>query len=270
MIDAVLRPGDALYLPRGYIHSAAALGEISAHLTIGVHSVTRWARRRVGAGPGAHARRRGPAAARLASRSASTWPTRTALRDDVAAVIAGLQDWLGRVDPAEVADRLRARTWAQVRPEPVAPLAQSAAAAALTDDAVLRLRRRLRCALRDGAGRRGSPCSPGGARTPSPADVRDALAALLAAGELKVGDLPGLDAADRLDAGPAAGDRVGRHRARRARVATDSGSVSRPDPVAAGAPARPAGRLDPTAARCGRWPAATPPSPPRPRPSAGC
>ena len=43
VIDAVLRPGDALYLPRGYLHSATALGEISAHLTIGVHPVTRWA-----------------------------------------------------------------------------------------------------------------------------------------------------------------------------------------------------------------------------------
>ena len=67
----------------------------------------------------------------------------------MAAVLAGLRDWLGRVDPDEVADRLRARTWAQVRPEPVAPLAQSAAAAALTADTVLRLRRRLRCALRE-------------------------------------------------------------------------------------------------------------------------
>ena len=41
VIDAVLRPGDALYLPRGYMHSAQALGEISAHLTVGVHPVTR-------------------------------------------------------------------------------------------------------------------------------------------------------------------------------------------------------------------------------------
>src|SRR3712207_7315153 len=43
VIDAVLRPGDALYLPRGYLHSATALGAISAHLTVGIHSVTRWA-----------------------------------------------------------------------------------------------------------------------------------------------------------------------------------------------------------------------------------
>ena len=42
VIDAVLRPGDALYLPRGYLHAATALGAISAHLTIGVHPVTRF------------------------------------------------------------------------------------------------------------------------------------------------------------------------------------------------------------------------------------
>ena len=34
-IDAVLEPGDALYLPRGYIHSATALGTTSIHLTVG-------------------------------------------------------------------------------------------------------------------------------------------------------------------------------------------------------------------------------------------
>ena len=41
LIDVVLEPGDALYLPRGYLHSADALGEVSIHLTVGVHPVTR-------------------------------------------------------------------------------------------------------------------------------------------------------------------------------------------------------------------------------------
>ena len=36
-LDAVLRPGDCLYLPRGWLHSATALGGTSIHLTIGVH-----------------------------------------------------------------------------------------------------------------------------------------------------------------------------------------------------------------------------------------
>jgi hypothetical protein len=114
------------------------------------------------------------------------------VRDDVAAVLAGLRDWLGRVDPAEVADRLRARTWSQVRPEPVRPLAQSTAATALTTDSVIRLRNRLRCVLRDAPD--GGVQLVSGRRTHSfPAEVRPALRALLAAGELKVGDLPGLE-----------------------------------------------------------------------------
>jgi hypothetical protein len=196
VIDAVLRPGDALYLPRGYLHSATALGEISAHLTIGVHSVTRWA-----AAESALDLVRTLAAEDPALRSSLPLGLDLAdpdtVRDDVAAVIAGLQEWLGRVDPAEVADRLRARTWAQVRPEPVAPLAQSSAAAALTDETALRLRRRLRCSLRDGTDGRVTLLA--GRRSHSfPGEVRDALTALLAAGELKVGDLPGLDPADRL------------------------------------------------------------------------
>jgi lysine-specific demethylase/histidyl-hydroxylase NO66 len=196
VIDAVLRPGDVLYLPRGFLHSARALGQISAHLTIGVHPVTRWAAAEsaldlVRTLAVADPQLRGSLPLGLDLSDPAT------VRDDVAAVIAGLQDWLGRVDPDEVADRLRGRTWAQVRPEPVAPLAQSAAAAALTPETVLRLRRRLRCSLRDADDGRVTLIA--GRRSHSfPGEVHDALAGLLAAGELKVGDLPGLEPADRI------------------------------------------------------------------------
>jgi bifunctional lysine-specific demethylase and histidyl-hydroxylase NO66 len=43
LMEAVLRPGDCLYLPRGYLHSATALGGVSIHLTLGVHVWTRFA-----------------------------------------------------------------------------------------------------------------------------------------------------------------------------------------------------------------------------------
>ncbi|WP_456599775.1 cupin domain-containing protein [Blastococcus sp. SYSU DS0616] len=196
VIDAVLRPGDALYLPRGFLHSAKALGEISAHLTVGIHSVTRWA-----AAESVLDLVRTLAAEDRALRSSLPLGVDLsgpdALADDVAAVVEGLREWLGRVDPADVADRLRARTWAQVRPEPVAPLAQSVAAAALDPGTVLRLRRHLRCTLRDADD--GRVTLVAGRRTHSfPEDARAALTELLAAGELKVGDLPGLDPADRL------------------------------------------------------------------------
>nr|WP_091155467.1 cupin domain-containing protein [Geodermatophilus africanus] len=196
VIDAVLRPGDALYLPRGYLHSATALGAISAHLTVGIHSVTRWAAAesaldlvRVLAAEDPELRRSLPLGVDLADPAA--------VADDVAAVVTALKGWLDHVDPAEVADRLRSRTWAQVRPEPVAPLAQATAAAALSPDTVLRLRRRLRCRLREAV--EGRVTLVAGRRSLElPAETRPAVAGLLAAGELKVADLPGLDAADQL------------------------------------------------------------------------
>ncbi len=40
-VDAVLSPGDCLYVPRGWLHSATALGGTSIHLTMGVHVWTR-------------------------------------------------------------------------------------------------------------------------------------------------------------------------------------------------------------------------------------
>ena len=84
-----------------------------------------------------------------------------------------------------------------MRPEPVLPLTSSAAAAALTVETVLRLRRGLRCALRDADDGRVTLLA--GRRSHSfPGEVREALTALLSAGELKTGDLPGLDADDRL------------------------------------------------------------------------
>jgi bifunctional lysine-specific demethylase and histidyl-hydroxylase NO66 len=197
VIDAVLRPGDALYLPRGYLHSAVALNQISAHLTIGVHPVTRWSAAesvldlvRTLAGDDPELRRSLPLGVDLADPDA--------VADDVAAVVAGLKQALDRVDPTAVADRVRSRTWAQVRPEPVAPLAQSTAAAALTADTVLRLRPRLRVQLRETDGDRVALVA--GRRTHDlPAGNRPAVAALLAAGELKVGDLPGLDPAGQLE-----------------------------------------------------------------------
>ena len=40
-IDTVLAPGDTLYLPRGWVHSARALDDLSIHLTVGISTVTR-------------------------------------------------------------------------------------------------------------------------------------------------------------------------------------------------------------------------------------
>jgi lysine-specific demethylase/histidyl-hydroxylase NO66 len=199
VIDTVLRPGDALYLPRGYIHSAVALGQISAHLTIGVHPVTRWGAVesaldlvRTLAADDTELRGSLPLGVDLADPAAAA--------EDVAAALAGLHRWLDRLDPAEVADRLRARSWGQVRPQPVAPLAQSAAAAALDGDTLLRVRPLLRVQLREAVADRVTLVI-GRRSLELPASTRPALAALLAAGELAVADLPGLDREEQLTLG---------------------------------------------------------------------
>jgi bifunctional lysine-specific demethylase and histidyl-hydroxylase NO66 len=94
-------------------------------------------------------------------------------------------------------DGRKIRPGPRLRPEPVAPLAQATAAAALTADTVLRVRPRLRCQLREPAGDRVTLVA-GRRSLELPASTRPALAALLAAGELKAADLPGLDDADQL------------------------------------------------------------------------
>jgi bifunctional lysine-specific demethylase and histidyl-hydroxylase NO66 len=43
LMETLLKPGDCLYLPRGYMHAATALGGVSTHLTLGIHVWTRFA-----------------------------------------------------------------------------------------------------------------------------------------------------------------------------------------------------------------------------------
>ena len=138
VIDTVLEPGDALYLPRGWLHAATALGEVSAHLTVGVHVVTRFAlvealtalvAERPGAARVAAAghRRGRPGSARAAPRrrprgtgrgAAAGWRPRT---------------WRGGCAAA---------VWTGGRPEPVRPVARAAFADGLAAGDAVRLRDR--------------------------------------------------------------------------------------------------------------------------------
>ncbi|WP_431031781.1 cupin domain-containing protein [Streptomyces sp. P6-2-1] len=131
VLDTVLEPGDVLYLPRGWLHSAVAQGTVSVHLTLGVHPWTRHA---------------------LAAQLAET--ALTALREDPAMraslplgvdgpgaeldeVRARLVTALTAADPAPLFARTRR---GQGRPAPLGPLAQLAALDALTDATRVRLR----------------------------------------------------------------------------------------------------------------------------------
>jgi ribosomal protein L16 Arg81 hydroxylase len=192
VLDVILDRGDSLYLPRGWPHSAEALGEPSLHLTLGV-----WAMNRYTvvesllqlAGNEAVLRSGFPLGLDL------TDPGQLAPHLDT--TVEELSRWLAGVDAEDVAAQLRERAWPATRPAPIRPLAQTAAMADLDGDTVIALRRGLRWRITAG--------SPDSVtvhlvdRTITiPAYCEPALRALLAAPSMRIGDLPGLAAPDQL------------------------------------------------------------------------
>lgn len=132
-LDVTLRPGDVLYVPRGWLHSATALGGVSTHLTVGVHV---WHRGHLAEALVDEARR---GLAREESQRTSLRPgvdvaDPDAIADDLAAVRAALVQALADVDAAAVATRLAARQRAAQRPAPVDPVGTVEALADGLDD----------------------------------------------------------------------------------------------------------------------------------------
>jgi lysine-specific demethylase/histidyl-hydroxylase NO66 len=191
VLETVLRPGDALYLPRGYLHAAEALGDVACHLTVGVHPVTRQ-----------HVLE---ALLDLVSDDEalrSSLPMGVDLGDpaaveaDVAATVAALVERLPAVTAARVAERLGSSLVGSNRPEPVAPLAQTAALAALGPDSVLRVRRHLRHTLAEDDEELVLRLHDRTLRLPGA--TAKAVRSLLDGERLRVADLPGLEPADAL------------------------------------------------------------------------
>ncbi len=183
-IDTVLRPGAALYLPRGFLHSAEALGDVSAHLTVGIHVVTRQALVEAllaEAEDEAELRRALPVGLDLGSADA--------LGDELDATIDALVARLREVEPEVVAARVAARLATATRPAPVAPLRQAAAAGRLAPAAVVQLRQGMRLELEETAAG-ASLRHPGGSIDVDPAQL-EALAALLDGDAWRVDALPG-------------------------------------------------------------------------------
>ena len=192
-LDVVLAPGDALYLPRGWLHSAEAQGHRSLHLTFGVRALTRYA-----------------LVEELLALAAQDGRLRTTLpfgldvadadqlEPELTETVEALRDWLLTADPAAVAGRLRDRAWPSARPAPIRPLAQLDAIERLTPDSRIAGRDALRWQL--------LPDGPEHVRLRLverflrfPAFCEPAVRAVLSGGTHRVGDLPGLDDdADRL------------------------------------------------------------------------
>ena len=191
VIDTVLHPGDALYLPRGYLHAAEALGGVTCHLTVGVHPVTRHdvlSALLDMASDDEALRRSLPLGVDVGDPAA--------VEADVVATVAALTDRLRVVTVADVADRLAGSLVSSNRPGPIAPLAQAAAYAELGPDSVLRARpfqRHVVDTAFDGVVLR-----LGDRTLRLPAATDKAVRALVGGAVLRVADLPGLDATDAL------------------------------------------------------------------------
>ncbi|MFD0823193.1 cupin domain-containing protein, partial [Micromonospora zhanjiangensis] len=101
-LDVVLAPGDALYLPRGWLHSAQAQDDSSLHLTVGIRALTRYALVEALLGLAAEDRRlRAP----LPYGIDVVDPDQ--VEPELTETVEALRDWLVGADPAAVAARLR-------------------------------------------------------------------------------------------------------------------------------------------------------------------
>jgi lysine-specific demethylase/histidyl-hydroxylase NO66 len=191
-LDVTLAPGDALYLPRGWLHSAEAQAGRSLHLTFGIRSLTRYALVEELLGLAVEdARLR----ATLPYGLDPTDPE--AIEPELTETVEALRDWLGTADPADLAARLRERVWPAVRPEPIAPLAQLDFAERLTPDSEIAVRDGLRWRLVDDGPENVVLCLVG--RTLRfPAACEPAVRIALSGGAQRVGDLPLEDDGDRL------------------------------------------------------------------------
>ncbi|HXR45302.1 MAG TPA: cupin domain-containing protein [Pseudolysinimonas sp.] len=187
-IDETFRPGDALYLPRGWIHSAVALGGTSIHLTVGVAAYTRQdlVTRLVD---------RVAASAELRSALPMAWQA-AELGDELDATIDALVAVLesARRDPSAldaIASGLERRRARDIPADPVRPLATVDAMTSLGADDVVRRRPGLLIRL-DGGPERVRIVLPD--RSISlPAAARAAVERLLSGEPIRVGDLPELD-----------------------------------------------------------------------------
>nr|WP_198423628.1 cupin domain-containing protein [Microlunatus antarcticus] len=194
LIEAVLEPGDCLYLPRGFLHAATALGGVSTHLTLGVHT---WTRLSLAEQLTAQALRSLAGDADLrASLALGTDPTRPdTLAPDVERVRAALLEAVRTADLDTVVAALARSERDSRRPAPVGPLRQLDTAAALEPSTSLRLREHLAASL-DQTGGRSVLRSRAGELALEESDVAP-VKTLLDEGRTRVSDL-GEDLARRL------------------------------------------------------------------------
>jgi len=184
-LEVNLRAGDCLYVPRGFLHSARAQQDLSAHLTIGVVTTT-WhdVVREVVAGVADDAEFRRA----LPVGFASSDPADLAVQ--VGDTLDRLRKWLDEVDPRTVADDVVGRFWAG-RPQLLAgQLRQLLAVDGIDDGSWLRRRQGSVCHLVADGDR--LTVVLGGRRLQMPADLRPAIERIATGDRFRLGTLDDL------------------------------------------------------------------------------
>jgi bifunctional lysine-specific demethylase and histidyl-hydroxylase NO66 len=194
LMETLLKPGDCLYLPRGYMHAATALGGVSTHLTLGIHVWTRFALAEQLVHQALQTLADDPvmrASLPLGVEVAN--PTET--RQDFDVVTALLTDAVEYADLDRISESLSGAARSNQRAAPIGPLKQLRDADAMTVDTQLVLRRHLAASV-DHTGSRILVRSRAGDLEVAEGEVAR-LEALLSNGVATAGDL-GLDLARRL------------------------------------------------------------------------
>jgi ribosomal protein L16 Arg81 hydroxylase len=194
LIEAVLKPGDCLYLPRGYLHAATALGGVSTHLTIGIHVWTRFALAQQLIEQAFRALADDPVI-RASLPLGVDVSNENEMRPDFDVVTAILTDAVKHVDLARMFESLLQNSRRNQRAAPIGPLRQLRDAEAITADTPIALRRHLAASL-DRNESRILVRSRAGDLAVAEDDVA-ALKAFLTNGVANAGDL-GVDLARRL------------------------------------------------------------------------
>ena len=181
LLDVELEAGDALYLPRGYVHAALTTDVDSVHLTVGVLSTT-WYDVLTDA----------LTLAREDERFRDALPVQPQSRipELLPDLLRAAADWLEGLSPEDVERAVAPRLARSVPVEPVSLLATAAALRDLTPATALRPRQGLATELR-ADGDEAVLTVPGRTIT-LPAFTEAALRRLLA-GPSTPGELPGLD-----------------------------------------------------------------------------
>jgi bifunctional lysine-specific demethylase and histidyl-hydroxylase NO66 len=194
LLEAVLQPGDCLYLPRGYLHAATALGGVSTHLTIGVHVWTRFALAQQLMEQALRTVAEDPVI-RTSLPLGVDASDPTQMRPDFDVVTAILAAAVKHSDIDQMSASLLRHTRLNQRAAPVGPLKQLRDADAISVNTDIVLRRHLAATV-DHSGSRIVVRSRAGELVVAEDDVGP-LKALLANGVATAGDL-GLDLARRL------------------------------------------------------------------------